>query len=212
MKTVNEYQKQFQTWQLEYEAKKNQADRLFSRISTFRIVTFLLGAAGVIIGITEKEKSYAPALTVLGLLLLAGFVALVRWHGVVAERQQLLADKWEVCKRYTARYSDAWRKFEENGTTYKKESDCVAEDIDLLGENSLYQMLSVCHTEKGKVRFAESLTTRYVDEEQQIIRNLRLNLKLREDVWKKSRESLMPRNSNSSVQMTGWENFRHLRT
>lgn len=166
MKTVNEYQKQFQTWQLEYEAKKNQADRLFSRISTFRIVTFLLGAAGVIIGITEKEKSYAPALTVLGLLLLAGFVALVRWHGVVAERQQLLADKWEVCKRYTARYSDAWRKFEENGTTYKKESDCVAEDIDLLGENSLYQMLSVCHTEKGKVRFAESLTTRYVDEEQ----------------------------------------------
>lgn len=47
---------------------------------------------------------------------------------------------------------------------YLREDDCVAADIDLLGENSLYQMISVCHTEKGKQTFADHLTTRYIEE------------------------------------------------
>lgn len=50
------------------------------------------------------------------------------------------------------------------GTVYLREDDCVAADIDLLGENSLYQMISVCHTEKGKQTFADHLTTRYIEE------------------------------------------------
>ena len=55
MKTVSENQKQFAQWTLEYQKKKEEADRLFARISTFRILTFLIGAAALIIGITEKD-------------------------------------------------------------------------------------------------------------------------------------------------------------
>ena len=55
MMTVNENRKQFEQWTLDYQNQKERADRLFSRISTFRILTFLIGAAGLIIGITEKE-------------------------------------------------------------------------------------------------------------------------------------------------------------
>lgn len=72
--------------------------------------------------------------------------------------------KWEICRRYCNRFTDGWRKFEEKGTVYLREDDCVAADIDLLGENSLYQMISVCHTEKGKQTFADHLTTRYIEE------------------------------------------------
>lgn len=55
MMTVNENRKQFEQWTLDYQNQKERADRLFSRISTFRILTFLIGAAGLIIGITEKK-------------------------------------------------------------------------------------------------------------------------------------------------------------
>lgn len=164
MMTVNENRKQFEQWTLDYQNQKERADRLFSRISTFRILTFLIGAAGLVIGITEKEKSYATLLVIAGVLFLIGFVALVKWHSVVAERQEMLTEKWEVCRRYCNRFTDGWRKFEEKGTVYLREDDCVAADIDLLGENSLYQMISVCHTEKGKQTFADHLTTRYIEE------------------------------------------------
>ena len=95
-------------------------------------LTFLIGAAGLIIGITEKEKSYATLLVIAGVLFLIGFVALVKWHSVVAERQEMLTEKWEVCRRYCNRFTDGWRKFEEKGTVYLREDDCVAADIDLL--------------------------------------------------------------------------------
>ena len=164
MMTVNENRKQFEQWTLDYQNQKERADRLFSRISTFRILTFLIGAAGLIVGITEKEKSYATLLVIAGVLFLIGFVVLVKWHSVVAERQEMLTEKWEICRRYCNRFTDGWRKFEEKGTVYLREDDCVAADIDLLGENSLYQMISVCHTEKGKQTFADHLTTRYIEE------------------------------------------------
>lgn len=164
MRTVSENKKQFEQWTLRYQQEKEAADRLFSRISTFRILTFLIGAAGVIIGITEKEKSYSILITVLGIAFLLGFVLLVKWHSDVAERQQELNEKWNVCKRYCNRFTDGWRKFEENGIEYLHEDDCVAEDIDLLGGNSLYQMISTCHTEKGKMELARSLSIRYTDE------------------------------------------------
>ena len=164
MRIVSENRKQFEQWTLDYQKQKEQSDRLFSRISTFRILTFLIGAAGLIIGITEKEKSYATLLVIAGVLFLIGFVVLVKWHSVVAERQEMLTEKWEICRRYCNRFTDGWRKFEEKGTVYLREDDCVAADIDLLGENSLYQMISVCHTEKGKQTFADHLTTRYIEE------------------------------------------------
>ena len=113
MMTVNENRKQFEQWTLDYQSQKERADRLFSRISTFRILTFLIGAAGLIVGITEKEKSYATLLVIAGVLFLIGFVALVKWHSVVAERQESLTEKWEVCRRYCNRFTDGWRKFEE---------------------------------------------------------------------------------------------------
>ena len=106
MMTVNENRKQFEQWTLDYQNQKERADRLFSRISTFRILTFLIGAAGLIIGITEKEKSYATLLVIAGVLFLIGFVALVKWHSVVAERQEMLTEKWEVCRRYCNRFTD----------------------------------------------------------------------------------------------------------
>ena len=91
--------------------KKNSRTGYSAGFPRFRILTFLIGAAGLIIGITEKEKSYATLLVIAGVLFLIGFVALVKWHSVVAERQEMLTEKWEVCRRYCNRFTDGWRKF-----------------------------------------------------------------------------------------------------
>lgn len=73
MSDITENRKLFEQWTLDYQKQKEDADRLFSRISTLRILTFLIGAAGLIIGITEQEKSYSLLLVIVGGLFLAGF-------------------------------------------------------------------------------------------------------------------------------------------
>lgn len=160
MKTVNDNRKMFVEWTTSYEKQKKEAEKQFSRISTMRILTFLLGTAGLIIGISEKKTGFL----ILGAVFLVLFFILVKLHSTIAKKQETLQYRWEVCKRYLDRYTDKWRKFHETGNVYKTESDCVSEDIDLLGENSLYQMLSVCHTEKGKKKLAAHLTERFVSE------------------------------------------------
>ena len=45
--TVNENRKQFEQWTLDYQNQKERADRLFSRISTFRILTLFNRCGGL---------------------------------------------------------------------------------------------------------------------------------------------------------------------
>lgn len=145
----------------ETESQKKQMEQLYSRISTFRILTFILGVAGLAVGISEKKQG----LLLGGSLALAAFVFLVIWHDKVEKKEKLLESRFEVCRRYCARFTDEWRSFPENGSAYADAEDCVSSDIDLLGENSLFQMISVCHTEKGKRMLAKRLTNRFVEKE-----------------------------------------------
>lgn len=164
--TVSENQEQFKKWRGKYMYRALKSDRLFERISTFRILAFLVGAVALIIGITEKEKAYATVLIVVGILFLVGFLVLVKWHSKVVIRQQVFRDKFQVCDRYCNRFTEKWREFEDNGSSYLNEYDSVSADVDLIGENSLYQMISVCHTEKGKQILANDLAGRYIEEEE----------------------------------------------
>ena len=133
----------------------------FSRISTLRVFSFLLGAAGLIIGISENKIAF----TLPGAFLLLLFVFLVKLHSDIAVKQEQTRCRREVCERYVERFEAGWRQSAADGRQFEDEDECVEQDVDLLGRNSLYQMLSVCHTQIGKERFAARLHERYVPQE-----------------------------------------------
>ena len=141
------------------EKKKIEQERLvldkrFSVIAGLRLVTFLAGIVLLFIGLGDAK----PLLLVLGLVLLVAFIVLIRFHGVTDEKLQSLKAKTEVLDRYLKRISGEWRHFKSDGSLYLSRNDNLSHDLDLLGKNSLFQLISIAHTEEGRRKLAESLS------------------------------------------------------
>ena len=123
----------------------------YSRYSGIRAVLFLLSAGFILIGAFDGKN----LMLVLGIVLFVLFCAIVAAHGKLVKKQAVCDSRIEVCQNYVSRYSEAWRDFSDDGSKYLELSDTVARDIDLLGPNSLYQFISVCHTTIGKKSLAD---------------------------------------------------------
>lgn len=143
-----------------YIEQKNKIDdsirileKRYSNISFLRIITFLAGIALFIIGVSEDKM----AAGITGIVFLLAFFCLVKKHSDVVKETEITKSKSHVVEKYIMRFSEEWRKFENNGKEYLSKEDIVASDIDLLGENSLYQMINVCHTNLGKKYLAEDM-------------------------------------------------------
>jgi len=137
----------------EIDKKIDTLDKKYSQISLLRIITFLAGIAFFIVGVSENKL----AAGITGGVFLLAFFYLVKKHNDVVKESDVEKSKAEVVERYIQRFSDDWRNFKDNGKEYLSKEDTVASDIDLLGDNSLYQMINVCHTDAGKKRLSDDM-------------------------------------------------------
>ena len=137
----------------EYEKAYEELQKKYSRISALRVLSFLLGFAFLMIGIADKVFLAG----ICGGLFLLFFVCLVKKHSDVVEATEDVASKIIVTDRYEKRFLGEWRLFEEDGEEFLTLEDTLAKDLDLLGKNSLYQMISLAHTSKGKELLAKNL-------------------------------------------------------
>ncbi|MDD6327880.1 MAG: DNA mismatch repair protein MutS [Lachnospiraceae bacterium] len=135
----------------------------YSGIATLRAIVFLIGVAMLLVG--YKDDMIAAG--IIGLIMMVVFCYLVWLHSKVEISMRTGESKQLVLERMLARFGEEWREFDENGEAYVTASDTVAQDIDLLGKNSLYQLLCVCHTKSGKQRLAETMRLSSFDENEQ---------------------------------------------
>jgi len=87
-------------------------------------------------------------------VLVAGFIALAIWH----ERTlRALARAQAAVKFYAdgaARIEDRWMRDEPSGEHFRDRDHPYADDLDLFGAGSLFQLLSACRTPMGEARLA----------------------------------------------------------
>lgn len=150
---------EFQNRKNAFEEEKNKYEKMHSSISAWRAVFFLAGLWLVIIGITD-DKDVA---LVFGVLFFIVFAALVKKHISVERDTEIVKSKFEVTDRYVKRFNDDWRGFTNDGSEFLTGKDYVSNDIDLLGPNSLYQMINVCHTTEGAKKLSDELLGEYPD-------------------------------------------------
>ena len=137
------------------ERQRLQLDRAFSRVAGVRLVIFFIAVVFLFLAI--KYKSFL--VIALFVLAVAGFVALVRYHGRVDENLLGLKAKSTVINRFLMRFSEEWREFKNDGSEFlTKETPSIAHDLDLLGKSSLFQLINVAHTTEGKTKLANTLT------------------------------------------------------
>lgn len=148
----------------EIAAEKIRIDRASNRVAAGRIVTFLAGVVLLYMGISAGKTYF----TVMGVLLLLGFILLVRIHAGQQEKMQKLDSEDQVLTRYQQRIRGTWQDFQDDGSAFLEKEDTVSRDLDLLGPSSLYQMLCTAHTTPGRRKLASVLSDHRPPEEQEI--------------------------------------------
>jgi hypothetical protein len=120
------------------------------------------------------------------LLPVAAFIALVIAHRRVVSGLASARRAVAVYSRGLARIEDRWAGSGENGNEFKDPLHMYAEDLDILGDGSLFQLLSTARTNMGKQCLARWLLTHAalpeIRERQAAVAELKSRLDLREDL------------------------------
>jgi hypothetical protein len=125
-----------------------------ARYSAARLVVF--GAAVILFVMWWRGALSAWWLAVPA----AAFLVLIRRHDVVIRTREATARAIAFYERGLARIEDRWAGTGESGDRFRDEHHLYANDVDLFGDGSLFQLLSVARTRAGEETLARWLTTR----------------------------------------------------
>ena len=167
--------------QEEYEARlgrgnqeRERWEKLFIPIGNARLALVLIGLVIVWRG---SWWVVAP---------IAGFIGLVIWHEQVMRKRDIARRRISFYQRGLARLAGAWSEAGSQGERFRDPEHVFAEDLDLFGRGSLFQLLSLARTGSGEATLARWLKAPATREEaadrQDAIRELRDKLDLREDI------------------------------
>ncbi len=165
----------------EYTARLERARRererwvkLFVPIGNARLALVLIGVA-----IAWRGSWWIGAPIV-------GFIGLVIWHERVSRQCALAFRRILFYERGLARLLGAWAESGSKGERFRDSEHVFAEDLDLFGKGSLFQLLSLARTGAGEATLASWLKAPAAREEaaarQKAVRELRGKLDLREDI------------------------------
>lgn len=154
-------------------ALKNQQERKSLQISIARLSLAIVCVVALFSGYYMK-KEYLYIVSLISVLL---FCILVKIHTSVLDMIQYLQTKEYVLQRYIDRSSDAWKKFEQDGSEYKDRIHGPVKDLDILGKNSLYQRINIATSSRGKKILIDKLTRKkftkaQIEKEQKAIQEL----------------------------------------
>jgi hypothetical protein len=163
------------------EAQASRLQRKHLWLGNVRIAVFL----AILVQCWITGKSGFPSLYWL-LLPVAAFIALVIAHRRVVAGLTSARRAVAVYGRGLARIEDRWAGSGETGDEFKDPLHLYAEDLDILGDGSLFQLLSTARTNMGKQCLARWLLTHAelpeIRERQAAVAELKSRLDLREDL------------------------------
>ena len=167
------------------DARRQQAARWRRRsdvIGNLRLVVF---AAGIVfLWATLSHQSLLPLWSLL--FPVAAFLALIAWHDAVDRRKRGREKAIAFYERGIARIEDRWHGAGATGDRFRVPDHVFADDLDLFGEDSLFQLLSTARTPLGEATLAGWLLAPSAPADilarQQAVAELRERLDFREDL------------------------------
>lgn len=143
-------------WQKQYQQFQEQIkpwERTSRSLSTWRIV--LMSAA--LIAAIYADQSGNSLIYGLAFLCLIIFVWLVVRHQKITAQITMLQAKIKVTQKLCDRCDDTWRTKAHTGTAHQKTTNPLGDDLDLLGNQSLFQYLNFGVTSYGCERLSSLL-------------------------------------------------------
>jgi hypothetical protein len=158
-----------------------QLERLDLRIGIFRLTVFI--SALVIAWLAFRSALLSCLWLALPLL---GFLILLSMHERVRRAHRRMDRAAAFYDRGVARLDNHWAGTGETGERFNNKSHAYAEDLDLFGKGSLYELLCTARTRAGEETLASwlksSAAPEVIQARQTAVEELRGRLDLREDL------------------------------
>jgi hypothetical protein len=173
----SEYASRLDRWKQAWE----QHQKTFIRLGNVRLAIAIAAAvmawAAYVAGMFSGWWLLAP---------LVLFIAVVVYHEGIARRQQFAQRAIVYYERALARLSGNWAGAGSPGDRFKDPGHIYAEDLDLFGRGSLFELLSIARTAAGEETLAGWLrapaSSEQVRARQAAVAELRPRVQMREDL------------------------------
>ena len=141
-----------------YGAERDRCQRQSQRLSYARLVVFL-AAAACILSLFPGPVSHTALRVGAGLGGFVAFFVLVGWHSRVEERERWHATLARVNEDAAARVRRNWNALPPAITNGPGPSHAYADDLDIFGHASVFQLLGSVGTDAGRTTLAGWLAT-----------------------------------------------------
>jgi hypothetical protein len=162
------------------EADRIARDRVHVRLGNVKVAIFLAIPIYWAITLNGNPSTWFYAITI-GL-----FIGLSVWHERVLRAMARANAAAAFYRSGADRINDKWMHAEATGARFKNPDHPYADDLDIFGPASLFQLLSLCRTPMGETRLADwllqSATIAVIRERQARVAALKTRLDLRERV------------------------------
>ena len=122
------------------------------KLSNIRLITFIAALIFDILAFIFKELEIAFA--IIGSILLVSFIVLVIIHKKVTNKIKRYDNYLTIIKEYEDRTNDNWKSFKETGIEFIDINKDLFYDLDIVGNNSLFQLVNVAKSIGGKRNLA----------------------------------------------------------
>lgn len=172
----------------EYSARLDQrlAEESLLRRQFIRIGNWRLSLAGIALLLAWLALGVHKASPNLLFIPLAAFVVLVIWHQRVIRKRTMGKRALAYYKKALARLHDSWMGTGSSGDQFRSDDHVYANDLDVFGKGSLFELVSCARTGPGERTLAEWLLAPAGADEaaarQGAVTELAPRLELREDI------------------------------
>jgi hypothetical protein len=161
--TMNEFQAtltdRYEDAAARHGADRDRCQRRSRRLSYARLAVFLAAAAGIL-SVFPGPASHAALRVAAGLVGFAAFFVLVGWHSRVEEEERWAATLAQVNEEAGARVRRDWSALPPCPRAGPGPGHAYADDLDIFGYASVFQLLGSVGTDAGRAALADWLARR----------------------------------------------------
>lgn len=140
-----EYTARRDRWRAEQEFLQQR----FIRIGNWRLAIGI--AAAVLAWFIFAQRAISLWTLIVPVVI---FIALAVWHQNVIRRRTLAARAIQYYERGLARLADRWQGTGSSGNAFRSEAHVYADDLDVFGKGSLFELISTARTTMGEQTLA----------------------------------------------------------
>ncbi len=151
------------------EQKKNikEYSNIYSILGTLRLISMI----GLIYFIYKVLNSnfYSKYLW-LSILMAGIFIALIIKHSNIKNKLKFSKEMININKKYVDRINGQWTEFQDRGEEFISEDHPYSGDLDIVGKESLFQLINTTNTKDGRNNLAKLLLDPNKDKDEIILK------------------------------------------